>query len=418
MGDSEPSTPLGKVSKETDAMSRQESMDKFNALENTIRQMFGMIRDMANNQQQVSASGNSAGLSQSVSGFLSGCPNCGYKFHRNPRGSPSASAVSTLDESWQTLLAQSLSVNTRKTYSSAQKQFITFCQQNEFLHDNGSPCPASGLTLLRFIGKAGKTCQASTLKVYLAAVRALHIAEGYPDPLQNLHRIPLVVRGLRRVKSSNAAATKLPITALILHTIKVQLDLTKFDDAMLWAACCTAFFGFLRAAEFTVPSNHFSEGLHLSLDKISVDKMPVPSVVSIALSRSKTDQFGKGCSILLARSDSVLCPVTAFMTYIRLRGERSGPLFLFSNGAFLTKNRLNSWLQKSLLSAGWNGRFTLHSFRVGAASTAASLGFPEYLIKALGRWSSEAYQVYIKLSQTRLITASRCLASASTLSSG
>ena len=106
------------------------------------------------------------------------------------------------------------------------------------------------------------------------------------------------------------------------------------------------------------------------------------------------------------------------MTYIRLGGQRFGPLFLFSNGAFLTKSRLNNWLRKSLLSAGWNGRYTQHSFRVGVASTAASLGFPEYLIKAPGRWSSEAYQVYIKLSQTRLITASRCLASASILSSG
>eukprot|EP00795_Rhopilema_esculentum_P014765 gene14765-5872_t len=337
------------------------------------------------------------------------CRNCGYKFHCNPRGSPSASAVSTLDESWQTLLTQSLSVNTRKTYSSAQKQFITFCQQNEFLHDNESlPSPASELTLLRFIGKAGKTCQASTLKVYLAGVRALHIPEGYPDP----------VRGLRRVKSTNAAPIKLPITALILNTNKVQLDLTKFDDAMLWSACCAAFFGFLKAAEFTASSNHFSEELHLSLDKISVDKMPVPSVVTITLSRSKTEPFGKGCSISLARSDSVLCPVTALMTYIRLRGQRSGPLFQFSNGAFLTKSRLNNWLQKSLLSASWNGRYTPHSFRVGAASTAASLGFPEYLIKALGRWSSEAYQAYIKLSQTRLITASKCLASASTLGSG
>lgn len=29
---------------------------------------------------------------------------------------------------------------------------------------------------------------------------------------------------------------------------------------------------------------------------------------------------------------------------------------------------------------------------MGAATTAASLGFPEYLIKALGRWSSKAYK--------------------------
>ena len=89
MGDSEPSTPLGKVSKETDAMSRQESMDKFNALDNTIRQMFGMIRDMANNQQQVSASGNSAGLSQSVSGMSVDNVNPPPESQEHPASAPS-----------------------------------------------------------------------------------------------------------------------------------------------------------------------------------------------------------------------------------------------------------------------------------------------------------------------------------------
>eukprot|EP00795_Rhopilema_esculentum_P003525 gene3525-biopygen1 len=58
MGDSEQSTPPGKMLRETDARSRQESMDKFNALDNTIRQMFHMIRDMANNPQQVSVRGH------------------------------------------------------------------------------------------------------------------------------------------------------------------------------------------------------------------------------------------------------------------------------------------------------------------------------------------------------------------------
>ena len=250
------------------------------------------------------------------------------------------------------------------------------------------------------------------MRVYLSAIRALHVSEGFPDPFLNLPRIPLVIKGLRRTKSGDKRPEKLPISSFVLQTLKLQLDLEKFDDVMFWAACCTAFFGFLRAAEFTVPNSGFCSNLHLSVSDVSVDKTPVPNMAIVHLARSKTDQYGKGCSVILARSDSALCPVTALMTYLRLRGMTPGPLFIYSDGAPLSKCRLNKRLQHVLSAAGWQGRFTLHSFRVGAASTAASLGFPDHLIKALGRWSSEAYQVYIKLPQNRLVSASRSLASA------
>ncbi len=34
--------------------------------------------------------------------------------------------------------------------------------------------------------------------------------------------------------------------------------------------------------------------------------------------------------------------------------------------------------------------------------SAATLGFTDHLIKALGRWTSEAYQIYIRLPQHKL----------------
>ena len=99
------------------------------------------------------------------------------------------------------------------------------------------------------------------------------------------------------------------------------------------------------------------------------------------------------------------------MCYLRLRGPAKGPLFIHEDGAPLTRLNLNVRLQKVLSAAGWQGRYTLHSFRVGAATTAAALGFPEHLIKALGRWNSDAYKLYIRLSVARLQAASRSLAS-------
>ena len=38
-----------------------------------------------------------------------------------------------------------------------------------------------------------------------------------------------------------------------------------------------------------------------------------------------------------------------------------------------------------------------HSFRIGAATMAAQAGLPAYMIKMLGQWTSDAYQIYVRM---------------------
>ena len=305
-----------------------------------------------------------------------------------------------------------MSCNTKRTYSSAQKRFLNFCERFGLLNENGSAIPASEMTLLRFVASLSSTCQASSIRVYLSAVRSLHIQNGAEDPLLGCLRIPLVLKGLRRGQPSNRPS-KIPITPFVLCAIKAYLNLEEFNDCMLWAACCTAFFGFLRGAEFTTTPESLKENRFLAVSDVSIDKQSNPDIVFIRLRYCKTDQFGEGCTIPLASSDSPICPVTAIIKYLWLRGSSQGPLFICKDFRPLTKQMLNYRLQKALNSAGLKGSYTLHSFRVGAASTAAALGFPDHLIQAMGRWSSDAYKVYIKLPVERLIISSRCLGSSS-----
>jgi hypothetical protein len=57
-------------------------------------------------------------------------------------------------------------------------------------------------------------------------------------------------------------------------------------------------------------------------------------------------------------------------------------------------------------------RYLPHSFRIGAATTGASLGFPDYIIRALGQWNSDCYNRYIRLSVDQRLSFARSLATA------
>ena len=68
---------------------------------------------------------------------------------------------------------------------------------------------------------------------------------------------------------------------------------------------------------------------------------------------------------------------------------------MFSSGHPLTRQQLSSPVQSILHAAGYSGSYSGHSFQIGAATTAAARGVPDHLIKTLGRWSSDAYHIYI-----------------------
>ena len=71
---------------------------------------------------------------------------------------------------------------------------------------------------------------------------------------------------------------------------------------MLWAACCLAFFGFLRCSEFTIPNQEaFDEAVHLSYRDISVDSLQNPQLISMQIKQSKTNPFQKGVSLMLSK---------------------------------------------------------------------------------------------------------------------
>ena len=250
---------------------------------------------------------------------------------------------------------------------------------------------------MRFATVLADNLNHSSIKVYLSAVRSLYIDHGFPDPLVRCLRLQRLLRGIKRVQGP-VSPRRLPITIDHLRVIQRSLDLSTADHVMLWAACCLGFFGFLRAGEFTVNSA-FHPSTHMTVSDLQADSLVSPTCFKVRIKCSKTDPFRAGCDIYLGRGVDSVCPIVALGNYLSRRGSTPGPLFLFSNGHPLTQQQLSSSVQAILHAAGYSG----HSFRIGAATTAAARGVPDHLIKTLGRWSSDAYQVYIRTPVSSII---------------
>ena len=287
-------------------------------------------------------------------------------------------------------MAQGLASSTCSTYLSGQKKFYDFCSQLGKIHQYGSPCPTDEWTLCLFATFLANTVQHSTIKVYLSAVRSLHIEQGFADPLVDCLRLQRVLRGIKRTQG-DTSSLRLPVTDDIMMVIFRALDLSLPDHCMFWAACNLAYFGFLCSAEFTIPNlASFSPSIHLGLADVAIDSMSSPSCLRLRIKASKTDPFHKGCFLHTERGEFPLCAIRSLLAYLTLRGDAPGPLFLFRDRRPLSRALLTSWLRDILSSAGIQGNFSSHSFRIGAATVAARNGIPDHQIQALGRWTSSA----------------------------
>ncbi|XP_060585109.1 uncharacterized protein LOC132741045 [Ruditapes philippinarum] len=178
------------------------------------------------------------------------------------------------------------------------------------------------------------------------------------------------------------------------------------NTSLIAAAYCLAFFAFLRVSELAV-SNKDSAANVISISDLLVDSSEGYIIVTIRY--SKTDQYGRGSVLKIKRSNSAICVVSNMLEFLKRRPQVDGPLFCHLNGKPLTRYQFTSVLKKCLNNLRLDyGKFTSHSFRIGAATAAAMLGYDVETIKRAGRWRSEAYRVYLKKEDVHTLP---CLAS-------
>jgi integrase len=226
----------------------------------------------------------------------------------------------------------------------------------------------------------------------------MHKIHMLPDPSSH-DLIKRLLCGVRRGRTFDDS--RHPITGnILLKLIEMLPSVTasRYESCMFKAAFSLAFFGFLRLGEFTSYSKKPQAEVTLLSTDVSVSRAAGRRVVVVQIRRSKNNQHGPAQQITIPSGRArYRCPVQAVVDYITARPQRAQAFLCHYDLTPLTRREFQRVLRKVAAAAGLReGHLTPHSFRIGAATEAASLGYSEVQIQSFGRWRSAAYRSYIR----------------------
>ena len=228
----------------------------------------------------------------------------------------------------------------------------------------------------------------------LSWVHALAVME---DPTKH-PLVAQVVAGAKRILAG-PIVKKEPITADILGALVMKFGQSdaSLSDIRTLVICLISYAGFFR----------YNEIANLKESDVIIYQ----DHLEIFVESSKTDQLRDGAWVVIARTNSDLCPVSMLDRYMKVAAISGDPgKFLFrglvntKTGArlrpcgSLSYTRVRELVLEKLALLGLDkSKFGLHSLRSGGASAAANAGVPDRWFKRHGRWRSEnAKDGYVK----------------------
>ncbi|XP_062574792.1 uncharacterized protein LOC134236633 [Saccostrea cucullata] len=302
------------------------------------------------------------------------------------------SSLADLNLTTCSILAASLSASSRAAYRQSWNLFQT-------MDKGASSLPLSLQSVCNFIGYLfDKQYSASSIASHVSALSYLHKLLNLPDPTQTFI-VRKLLKGCSRLLPSQD--TRLPITKEILHKLINANKMTvsqPLNQLLLKALYLLCFNAFLRLGEVVVKSVADRDRVLQVQDVTFHGDGNLPHSVQIVIRHHKTQKKNDPLIVSIQGGSGEFCPVQAMHEYCKKSSHSSGPFFQFVDGTPVTYSFVSSQLSKAISFAGFDPkRFKGHSFRIGAATHAAQLGYSESCIQHLGRWNSNALHRYIRI---------------------
>jgi hypothetical protein len=314
--------------------------------------------------------------------------------------------------------------STQYNYGRLAEQYAAFCRARGL-----QPWPVDQFKLGGWVIRLMTRVKPSSLKVYLAAVRYVHINHGFVWELTGCEFMRRVLRYVKRTFPAGEKGMKLPITRHVLRRILPLLpgwprvSAMSFEDLCFACASVVAVCGFLRGGEFL-----FSPGQArpiLLWEHVQVQTVDGGDALVVAIPQPKAEWWRRTSRVpVFSAGADDLCPVRLWRALCSRspcvgRGAngvtgRGLPAFHGPRGQPLTQKQMVQRTLELVQRAGITmvddrGRelkVMAASWRAGGVRSASEAGLEEATIRELGRWHSSAWTNYLLFTDRDLSGAS------------
>ncbi|KAJ7112064.1 hypothetical protein C8R43DRAFT_1138992 [Mycena crocata] len=284
----------------------------------------------------------------------------------------SVKALDNLDNAFRHAWAP----GTLNNYGYAVDRFLAFCAQEKI--PIRFQLPADEFVLCAFAASGAGIHAGSTARNNIAALKAWHVAQG--QTWKGSSRLHYVLAGVENLApETSKRPPRPPINAEMLRVLYNGLDFTYPRDVAIFAAACVAFWGQCRLGE------------------ILPDSTTEPALMHKPTRAQLPSQQKSGEDVVLVAQNDPINPEIALHAHLKINNLPANlPLFAYRTGAgveILTRAKFLLRCNQIWSKAGYP-HTTGHSFRIGGTTELLLAGVAPDVVKALGRWSSDAFHRY------------------------
>ena len=297
------------------------------------------------------------------------------------------------------VLDETLATNTRSTYGTGLLMFHIFCDRKNIEEQHRAPINPT--VLASFISTLAGTYGGNTIRNYVYGIRAWHITHGTPWKVIDNEVDALLKASHKLTPKESRRKEKEPWTVGYLTDICNNLDPNNPEEAAILACLTTAFWGTARLGEVTVPRlDGFDPAIHVKTSDVQHgvrDRNDLEETV-ISLPWTKVAKE-KGEKIFWAKQAGITDPHAALENHLKINNPPADShLFAFKHKNTMrpmTRHVFLTGIHK-IVTAKKLPKLTGHGIRVGSTLEYLLRGIPFDVVKAKGRWQSEAFKGYLR----------------------